>query len=390
MPKLKQLCLGYFTSWPKRYFTNLTHLCLYNQDQLLRPCTSDFLDILESSPQLESLALIDAGRTRPFSDDVPLVLPGRLVALDCLQELSMNNCSGIFAITRLLSHLSLPKLADMHFWGSSLTSRGEEELSSLFPSDIFYLDNLQDIRECRVIEYDDDNSFVDIVSVVDGVLYVKGNMVIPQFATIPLRFPLSNVKSLLFESNPLNTVNPIYSRQVGMISQMWRDTFDHLLAIENLTIRPISVDEIKLILEDLYPCREVNIAVPCPHLASIRLEKYTVDMSTYLAFFLAVLAEERRGIESVEIVSLNKDPRAKNTWRSHWDQPYNNSIGNDSNLDPGEEDSDDEDEVHDNRPMTRSDGMVALKRRVRDVTQRTRTRAYAKWVPAGWPAQAYL
>ncbi|KAK0448431.1 uncharacterized protein EV420DRAFT_1252766, partial [Desarmillaria tabescens] len=57
MPRLKQLCLGYFTSWPKGYFTNLTHLCLYDQDRSSRPSTSNFLDILESSPQLETLAL---------------------------------------------------------------------------------------------------------------------------------------------------------------------------------------------------------------------------------------------------------------------------------------------------------------------------------------------
>ncbi|KAF8207598.1 hypothetical protein K438DRAFT_1576186, partial [Mycena galopus ATCC 62051] len=57
MPKLRQLALGYFTAWPKRYFHNLTSLCLFNQRASSLPTTIEFLDFLESSPRIEELAL---------------------------------------------------------------------------------------------------------------------------------------------------------------------------------------------------------------------------------------------------------------------------------------------------------------------------------------------
>ncbi|KAJ7170591.1 hypothetical protein C8R43DRAFT_874978, partial [Mycena crocata] len=57
MPKLRQLALGYFTSWPKGYFHNLTHLSLYNQKENGWPSTAEFLDFLQSSPHIEELAL---------------------------------------------------------------------------------------------------------------------------------------------------------------------------------------------------------------------------------------------------------------------------------------------------------------------------------------------
>ncbi|KAJ7127104.1 hypothetical protein C8R44DRAFT_555458, partial [Mycena epipterygia] len=57
MPNLRQLALGYFTSWPKGYFHNLTHLALYHQKDNSWPSTSEFLDFLEHSPRIEELAL---------------------------------------------------------------------------------------------------------------------------------------------------------------------------------------------------------------------------------------------------------------------------------------------------------------------------------------------
>ncbi|KAJ7227104.1 hypothetical protein GGX14DRAFT_314443, partial [Mycena pura] len=57
MPKLKQLALSYFTSWPKHYFHNLTYLCLYNQRADSFPSTTEFLDFLKYSPRMEELAL---------------------------------------------------------------------------------------------------------------------------------------------------------------------------------------------------------------------------------------------------------------------------------------------------------------------------------------------
>ncbi|THU97377.1 hypothetical protein K435DRAFT_596671, partial [Dendrothele bispora CBS 962.96] len=58
MPSLKRLLLTYYTRWPSGYFQNLTHLCLLDQcnaQHNSRPSTSEFLDFLEMSPQLEYL-----------------------------------------------------------------------------------------------------------------------------------------------------------------------------------------------------------------------------------------------------------------------------------------------------------------------------------------------
>lgn len=392
MPKLKHLCLGYFTSWPKGYFTNLTHLCLYDQDQSSRPSTSAFLDMLETSPQLETLALINAGPTRYISDDLPLVALDRLIALDCLREFSMNSSHGIFAIARLLSHLSLPKHANMFFWGSPLNNH-EEELSSLFPPDISHLDNLQNITEYRLVEYGSDRSPNDIVGIVDGVLFIRGRISVPQLSTIPLRFPLSNVKKLLFEASLAHNAHNSNDFQNEAIRRMWRDTFDYLPSMESFVIRSNNVEKTKRILEGLYPRGEGSLEVPCPRLKSLRLEKYTADTSTFLAFFIAVLAQERQDMESVEIVSLERRSEAArhNGWGNPGDAWPPTYYGSDSDSESGERDVEDaEDEIDDEGSILRSDGIAALKRNVRDVKQMKRTGTYANWAPAEWPTKAYL
>ncbi|THU76614.1 hypothetical protein K435DRAFT_704483, partial [Dendrothele bispora CBS 962.96] len=60
MPSLKMLLLTHYTRWPSGYFQNLTHLCLLDQCDTQpnsRPSTSEFLDFLEMSPQLEYLII---------------------------------------------------------------------------------------------------------------------------------------------------------------------------------------------------------------------------------------------------------------------------------------------------------------------------------------------
>ncbi|THU90346.1 hypothetical protein K435DRAFT_676202, partial [Dendrothele bispora CBS 962.96] len=57
MPRLKHLFLEHYTSWPQNHFHNLTHVCIFDQDVLSVPTTAHFLDLLDSSPLLEELAL---------------------------------------------------------------------------------------------------------------------------------------------------------------------------------------------------------------------------------------------------------------------------------------------------------------------------------------------
>ncbi|PBK61514.1 hypothetical protein ARMSODRAFT_1025641 [Armillaria solidipes] len=387
MPKLKQLSLGYFTSWPQNYFRNLTHLCLISQDTLTRPSTSEFLDFLELSPRLEKLALIDAGPTRYVSDDLPLVPIDRIVALDHLTEIDMNVSNGIASITRLLSHLALPEQTNMFFWGQPLV-QPQEEISSLLPSDISHLQNIQNIQEYRLVEHGNRRSASpDIVAVVNGVLFIRGNFALTQLATLPLRFPLNNVKRLLFSpySSPPHHPHHPYGN-FDTISRMWRVAFEKMPSLEAITIRSRDMRKAKVILEGLYP-RGTEKLPPCPLLTSLRIERYTSDVSTFLAFFIAVLAEERRGIESVRIISLNKPHKpGRDAWGGpSWSPPY----GSDSDDDSEEDDCED-DQVETEVTMPQSDGLEALKRRVKNVSQMKRTNSYTRWTPKEWPTQAYL
>ncbi|KAG7439967.1 uncharacterized protein BT62DRAFT_976420 [Guyanagaster necrorhizus] len=375
MPKLKQLCLGFFTSWPPDYFKNLTHLCLHNQDTLTRPSTSEFLDFLESSPLLEKLALIDAGPTRYIPDDLPLVPADRIIVLNHLIEINVKTSSGIASITRLLSHLTLPEQTNMFLWGQPLVPR-PEEVSSLFPSDIFRLQNVQNIQEYRLIEQGSEGwSSPDIVAIVNGVLFIRGNSALTELATLlPLRFPQNNIKRLLFNASS--------SSHFDTISRMWRVAFEHMPSLEVITIRSCDMHKTKVILEGLYP-RGTDKSFPCPLLTSLRIEKYMSDISTFLAFFMAILAEERRGIESVEIVSLNKSPAKR--WVDVWSVPDSSYSDSDFEEDGCE---DDQDEVE--GTTSQSDGVDALKRRVRNVKQMKRANSYRHWTPKEWPTQAYL
>ncbi|KAF9059783.1 hypothetical protein BDP27DRAFT_1238104, partial [Rhodocollybia butyracea] len=57
LQSLRKLCLRHLTSWPRGYFQNLTHICLYDQNPSTLPSMDEFLNFLESSPLLEELAL---------------------------------------------------------------------------------------------------------------------------------------------------------------------------------------------------------------------------------------------------------------------------------------------------------------------------------------------
>ncbi|KIK56385.1 hypothetical protein GYMLUDRAFT_119038, partial [Collybiopsis luxurians FD-317 M1] len=56
MPRLTQVTLEHFTSWPSSYFHNLTDLSISDQ-AFNRPTTLAFLDFISNSPMLQVLAL---------------------------------------------------------------------------------------------------------------------------------------------------------------------------------------------------------------------------------------------------------------------------------------------------------------------------------------------
>ncbi|KAF5346640.1 hypothetical protein D9758_013208 [Tetrapyrgos nigripes] len=172
-PKLKHLFLEHFTSWPSNSFTNLTHVCLFNQDRDTLPTTSAFLDFLEGSPKLEELSLIRAGPLLPDEFDHPLsvdpVLLGqpssqdentisdrssRIISLPSLRELNLGFFPETSYIARLLSHLSIPPETDMYMWGDVFISRDRHlNRSLILPVDTSRLANVQSITTWYLTHY---------------------------------------------------------------------------------------------------------------------------------------------------------------------------------------------------------------------------------------------
>ncbi|KAJ8087096.1 hypothetical protein PM082_005924 [Marasmius tenuissimus] len=146
-PRLVQVDLEYFTSWPQDHFHNLTHLCLSYQNEPTRPSTQAFLDFLEASAHsLEELALVRAGPTLDDATDVP-PLPGRRkVHLPQMRELNLGEWPTTSTIGRFLSHVVIPPTSDLYIWGTIL-SDPFADLASMIPADTSGLENLQAITK---------------------------------------------------------------------------------------------------------------------------------------------------------------------------------------------------------------------------------------------------
>jgi hypothetical protein len=201
MPKLRQLALGYFTSWPTGYFHNLTSLCLYHQRESSLPTTTEFLDFLEFSPHMEELVLIRGGPMRPSGTDVA-PSTGRFVSLKRLQTLDLGDWPSASTISRLLSHLSLPRKTAMYFWGTFTLIRDQEDLGAVLPQDTSRLRNLKGIKEWFFIRtpiaWTNFSPFTfQLVSVVDSTLYMIGDFASSQILPSAIsRYQLGRVRSL--------------------------------------------------------------------------------------------------------------------------------------------------------------------------------------------------
>ena len=114
VPKLRKLALVDCTSWQGNNFSTLRHLFLRSQTSLDRCTIHEFLDMLKELPQLEELALIDAG---------PLEKPEDVSGVDC-HPVILKNLRRIeigCALTSrmpsvLLSYLAAPDLAELSVW----------------------------------------------------------------------------------------------------------------------------------------------------------------------------------------------------------------------------------------------------------------------------------
>lgn len=306
MPKLRMLCLEYFSTWPSGYFTSLTHVCFHHQPvpQSARPSTSQFLDFLEGCPALEVLAMVSAGPSRTDEEDVPAPPPDRIVQLSSLRELHWGKLSDLTHVKRLLSCLSLPEHTSMYLW-TDLTQSDDPavgsmngDLSRLLPSDRSNLKNLNHITEWRLSCVP--STMYTIVAVTNGVLYTHGIFSHDHYEKIPSTFPLSEVRTFCIQDQ---LTNP------AMTTALWRDTFQHLPSLIDLHIQPPTTlwTSSRVILGPLKPDNG-NAAegqVMCPLLRSLSIEG---PPGAIQAFYISELAKERkrRGspLESVEVKQL--------------------------------------------------------------------------------------
>lgn len=231
MPNLRQVTLGYFTSWPTGCFGQLTHLCLYHQCRFTRPSTSQFLDYLDACPELVEMVLVDAGPTRDDVADFPVTPAARSVSLCHLRGLHLGDWEQGHWIGRFLSHLTLPETTILHIWGDSL--RNHDNLGFLFPADVSHLDNINTVTEWSVNRLEVSDSYVPTVIVERAHLSIEGPFTFEQIVglslgnvqTVDIREPENPLEQLssdawmyIFQKLPSLTSLEIYVDFIGCYS----------------------------------------------------------------------------------------------------------------------------------------------------------------------------
>ncbi|KAF8913595.1 hypothetical protein CPB85DRAFT_1434001 [Mucidula mucida] len=250
MPRLRKLCLEYFTYWPTGYFRGLTSLCLHHMPfpESLRPTTAQFLDFLESSPDLEELILVSAGPTRVDAEDVPAPHTERLVALNKLRELTFGKIIDLSCVRRLLSYLSLPENAHMYFWGCPALGANDGDIANLIPTNLTHLPCMLGMEEWRIrcAPYHTFPTGRDnyIVAFVDKVLY-----------TLDIGLEAHIARMAPVYAPVLRNVRKLYVNDTLDISTaLWQDLFCCVPQLQELIIRPhLLWNASRGILAALYP-----------------------------------------------------------------------------------------------------------------------------------------
>ncbi|CAL1716262.1 unnamed protein product [Somion occarium] len=141
-----ELCMAYFP-WSSTIFRGLRSLKLsYQYGNDATPPMDAFLEILNSCPQLETLALAFAGPTLGQVAAYPE--PRRRINLGSIKEMKLSVMNGV-DIAHLLAHIRIPKTAKLQ-----IKCRPEDltgDLSSIFPRDLSGLECLTSMREAVVI-----------------------------------------------------------------------------------------------------------------------------------------------------------------------------------------------------------------------------------------------
>ncbi|KAF5379351.1 hypothetical protein D9757_007678 [Collybiopsis confluens] len=214
MPRLTQLSLEHFTSWPSTYFHNLTALSLSDQ-AFNRPTTLAFLEFISNSPQLETLALVRAGPTlSPNSDLVPP--RNQIYSFPKLKHLSLGGWPTTMSISRFLSFLELTEETDVYIWGS-VFGHSDADLEGLVPEDTTRLRNLGNVTRWYLTHFSvaqpGDLLYVPFTAIVRSVDEGEGE----GSTTI---CPPAHSTSTPTSSSSATTVNALHNYGVFRASQL--------------------------------------------------------------------------------------------------------------------------------------------------------------------------
>ncbi|KAJ7284905.1 hypothetical protein C8J57DRAFT_1289813 [Mycena rebaudengoi] len=310
MPKLKQVALGHFSSWPLGYFQRLTHLCLYNQKENNWPSTSEFLDFLRCSPLLEELALIRGGPIRSQLSDVT-PSGGRRLALKRLQRLNLGDWPSSATISRFLSHLTIPRKASMYVWGDFMCP--DEDISSFLPMDTGCLRNLKTIKEWIFVRRTDPTHHgFKLIVIADSFLHTIGGFHPSQILPSALsRYPtLGAVKSLKIRED---STFPALLR-----ASDWRGIFLTTPALQELLIFAGESPECtRAVVSALRPFKgqpstSNNQDILCPELKTVEfIDELDLPFFTVCAVSAERLAQGAAKVDFKFMRGVNPPPRRR-------------------------------------------------------------------------------
>ncbi|KAF8972087.1 hypothetical protein BDZ97DRAFT_1783107 [Flammula alnicola] len=185
-PQLKKITFTRISSWPHNSFCGLTHLSLYDQQDRRRIPLSDFLDVLQSSPDLEELILVRAGPDGRITE-IPTERSSIKVALPRLRTIELGEWSSGESISFFLSHLIIPESTTQRFWGDFLG-----DVSTLLNTEIH--DPFAHLSRIAIMGHE---FGTQLIGIRNSTLYIHGSVSFSQSESIFDKSLLPNIKELI-------------------------------------------------------------------------------------------------------------------------------------------------------------------------------------------------
>jgi len=229
-----------------------------------------------------------------------------LIPLNELRELSIGKGPAEELVSRLLSHIMIPRDTRMCIWGKRLPG-DSEELVLMLPPDCSHLQNFDAVQEIR---YTHTDAGLSLIAIVGQVLYIHGS------------FDAIHVLSALSHTLVLETIHDVWVQDTPVFSctpEEWRGIFAALPSLTHLGIAGGASRAALSVLRETYGDDDYS-DVLCPSLHTLRI----AEDRDLPAFFLCTFAEERAGrgipIENLTI-TMSRWPPMNDGWgtQNNWD-----------------------------------------------------------------------